>query len=48
MSTKVFLYGIWCVGIILASLATSYYAWSPFADGNGRAARAGLYGPTHK
>jgi hypothetical protein len=47
MNAKIFLYGLWCLGIVGTSLVTSYYAWSPFSDGGTRT-RAGFYGPSHK
>lgn len=40
-------YSIWCAGIGALFLGSTMFAYSPFADG-GRAARTGIYGPTHK
>jgi hypothetical protein len=48
MSTRAFLYALWCLGIAGLFLASGYFAWSPFADGGRAAPRAGVYGPTHK
>ncbi|MCW3796875.1 hypothetical protein OMW55_03525 [Sphingomonas sp. BN140010] len=47
MSPRVFLFGLWCLLLLLASAAANYYAWSPFADGSRRSG-ATIYGPTHK
>jgi hypothetical protein len=48
MTTRLFLYSLWCLGISGVFVVTGMYAYSPFAEG-GRAARgAGFYGPTHK
>lgn len=47
MSARLFLFALWCLGMLMASIAASYYAWSPFADGR-RSAGASVYGPTHK
>lgn len=53
MSTRSFLYGLWCLGIAGAFLAATVHAWSPFAEG--RRARPGVggvggvyVGPRHK
>ena len=47
MNTRAFLYGLWCLGILGLSVVSSFYGYSPFADGNGRQ-QPGIYGPTHK
>ena len=47
MSTRLYLYAAWCLMLLGGTAWTSYYAWSPFSDGQ-RAARTGFYGPTHK
>ncbi|MEY2926871.1 MAG: hypothetical protein RL367_1348 [Pseudomonadota bacterium] len=47
MDIKQMLFGFWCLSMVGGSVMSSYYAWSPFADGNGRGA-PGFYGPTHK
>jgi len=47
MSTRSFLFGAWCLALVGGNVVSSYYAWSPFADGK-RDNRAGFYGPTHK
>jgi hypothetical protein len=47
MGLKEMLFGFWCLSMVGSSVAASYYAWSPFADGNGRGS-SGFYGPTHK
>lgn len=53
MSTRTFLYALWCLGVAGAFLAATAYAWSPFAEG--RRASGGGYvgggyvgGPRHK
>ena len=33
MSTRQILFAAWCGLVFLGNSATSYYAWSPFADG---------------
>lgn len=43
-----FLYGLWSLGVIGLFLVTSFYGYSPFADGGRSAIRSGIYGPTHK
>lgn len=53
MSTRSFVYGLWCLAVAGGFLAATAYAWSPFAEGR-RA--GGVYvggarsyvGPTHK
>jgi len=47
MSTRVYLFMIWCFVLIVSAAVASYYAWSPFADGK-RDPQAAFYGPTHK
>ncbi len=49
MSARSFLYGLWCLIVAGLFLASTYYAWSPFADG-GRApiGLRGSGGPNHK
>jgi hypothetical protein len=47
MDRRNLFYTVWCGGIGALFLASTMYAYSPFADG-GRATRAGIYGPTHK
>lgn len=47
MSKRLYLFAIWCLLMILTSIAMSYYAWSPFADG-GRGSHVNVYGPSHK
>ncbi|WP_165356437.1 hypothetical protein [Sphingosinicella sp. BN140058] len=48
MSSRLFLYGLWCLAITGIFVASGFYAWSPFADGGRVGPRAGMYGPTHK
>jgi tellurite resistance protein TehA-like permease len=48
MSTRHFLYGLWALAIVGGSLASTWYGYSPFADGRGPPSRASFYGPTHK
>jgi hypothetical protein len=47
MSTRVFLFGLWCMALLLGSFVSSYYAWALFPDGS-RSTAVGFYGPTHK
>jgi hypothetical protein len=49
MTRSIFLYGLWCCGVVLLFLTSAFWGYSPFADG-GRATRAGFYagGPNHK
>jgi hypothetical protein len=47
MSTRFFLFAAWCLTMFGGAAVSSYYAWSPFADGK-RGASSGFYGPTHK
>jgi hypothetical protein len=47
MTTRCFLFALWCMALFAGTVATSYYAWSPFADGQ-RGAHPGFYGPAHK
>ena len=42
-----FFYGLWSLMVVGAFLGSSFYAYSPFADG-GRVSARGMYGPTHK
>jgi len=49
MGWRIFLYGLWCLGILGSYLAASVVGYSPFADGGRSAFRSGAYyGPTHK
>lgn len=48
MSGRTFLYGLWCLGVAALFLASTYYAWSPFADGGRAPIGARAYGPNHK
>lgn len=52
MNGRVFLYGLWCLGVVGLFMTSSMFAWSPFAEG-GKARPiggigGGYYGPTHK
>lgn len=47
MTVRVYLFIIWCLLVVGVAIVTSYYAWSPFADGR-RSGSSGFYGPTHK
>jgi len=49
MGRGAFLYGLWSLGVVGLFLGSTFYAYSPFADGGRAAPRAGgFYGPTHK
>jgi hypothetical protein len=48
MSGRLFLYALWCLGIVGLFAVSGLYAWSPFADGGRARGPAGIYGPTHK
>lgn len=54
MRTSIFLYALWCIGMVGLFMLASANAWSPFADGR-RGARGGggggvifIGGPNHK
>lgn len=47
MSTRVFLFGAWCMLILLGNVVSSYYAWALFSDGE-KPSHSSFYGPTHK
>ncbi|MBV1689469.1 hypothetical protein KRR38_17750 [Novosphingobium sp. G106] len=47
MSKRSVLFAAWCLLMTASSAVSSYYAWSPFADGK-RDNQAAHYGPTHK
>lgn len=53
MRLRLFLYALWCAGVIALFALTGIFAWSPFADGGrergyGGGAAHGYYGPHHK
>jgi len=48
MSTRSFLYGLWCLAVAGIFVVSGFFAWSPFADGGRTGPRVGAYGPTHK
>lgn len=48
MDTRNIFYSLWSAGIGALFIASSVFAYSPFADGGRATARAGIYGPTHK
>jgi cbb3-type cytochrome oxidase subunit 3 len=48
MSGRAFAYGLWCIAIALAYLGSTFFAYSPFADGRRVSSPSGIYGPTHK
>jgi hypothetical protein len=52
MTMRVFLYGLWCLGVAGMFLVSGMYAYSPFAEGararGGTGAGGIFYGPTHK
>jgi len=48
MSTRSFLYALWCLGVIGLFTLSGVFAWSPFAEGGGARSHYGFYGPHHK
>jgi hypothetical protein len=48
MSTRTFIYALWCLGVAGLFAMGAIYAWSPFAEGSRARTHAGFYGPTHK
>jgi cbb3-type cytochrome oxidase subunit 3 len=48
MDGKSIFYSIWTLGMSGMFLASTMFAYSPFADGGRAPSRAGMYGPTHK
>ena len=48
MSSRLFLYALWCLGVTGLFVVSGFYAWSPFADGGRAPHRAGYCGPTQK
>lgn len=48
MSTKLFIYALWCLGVTGGFMVSGIYSYSPFADGGRSTVRGGIYGPTHK
>lgn len=48
MSGRTFLYGLWCLGVAVLFLTSTYYAWSPFADGGRAPVGVRASGPNHK
>lgn len=48
MSTRTFVYALWCLGVMGMFMTLSMFAWSPFAEGGRARPHAGFYGPTHK
>ena len=50
MSTRTFLYALWCLGVAGLFMLGGIYAWSPFAEGSRVRPTAGgvFVGPTHK
>lgn len=48
MSTKIFVYALWCMAAVGLFLVSGMFSYSPFADGGRSAVRGGIYGPTHK
>ncbi len=48
MSSRTFLYALWCLGVMGLFLLAGSYSWSPFAEGGRARPHAGFYGPTHK
>jgi hypothetical protein len=48
MSVRTFFYALWCMGVVLLFMLSSYRAWSPFAEGGRSRAPSGVYGPNHK
>lgn len=48
MGWRIFLYGLWCLGIVGAYLSAAVVGYSPFADGGRPLLRTAVFGPTHK
>ncbi|HVJ00551.1 MAG TPA: hypothetical protein VM662_00120 [Sphingomonas sp.] len=48
MSTRLFLFSLWCLAVVGLFLLSGIYAYSPFADTARPAQRGGFHGPTHK
>ena len=53
MNSRLFLFALYCMGVVALFLLSGYYGWSPFAEG-GRARGGGgggfvyVGGPHHK
>ena len=43
-----FFFGLWSLAVVGLFLGSTFYGYSPFADGGRASPRAGFYGPTHK
>jgi hypothetical protein len=43
-----FLYALWCLGVVGLFLTSGIFSYSPFADAGRAGAGRGYYGPTHK
>lgn len=48
MNTRLFLYALWCLGVVALFVLSGIFAWSPFAEGGSARSHVGIYGPTHK
>ncbi|MGZ8281804.1 MAG: hypothetical protein ACXWUN_02485 [Allosphingosinicella sp.] len=48
MGRGAFLYAMWAFATLGLFLGSTFFAYSPFADGGRAAPRPGFYGPTHK
>ena len=48
MDRRAFFLTLWSGGVGALFLASTLFAYSPFADGGRVSPRAGVYGPTHK
>ncbi len=48
MSTRTFLYSLWCLGVVALFVLSGIFAWSPFAEGGRSHGYARISGPTHK
>jgi hypothetical protein len=48
MDRRAFLYCAWSLAIVGLFLGSTYYSFSPFADGGRGPAGFGFYGPSHK
>ncbi|MBX9813713.1 MAG: hypothetical protein K2X76_03340 [Sphingomonas sp.] len=55
MNNRVFLFALYCMGVVGLFMATGYYGWSPFAEGGRARGGSGggggfifVGGPRHK
>lgn len=48
MSTRVYLFALWCLIVLSGFSVAAYYAWSPFGDEDSGGGGAYVRGPHHK